>query len=43
MPYIHLPVQSGSSDILRVMARRYTRKTIWNWCEKLKKQFRMQH
>ena len=25
MPFIHLPVQSGDSDILKIMGRRYTR------------------
>ena len=25
MPFIHLPVQSGNSDILKIMGRRYTR------------------
>ena len=36
MPYIHLPVQSGSSDILRVMARRYTRENYLELVLKIK-------
>lgn len=36
MPYIHLPVQSGSSDILRVMARRYTRENYLELVRKIK-------
>lgn len=38
MPYIHLPVQSGSSEILRVMARRYTREEYLELVRKIKEQ-----
>src|SRR5690625_1185075 len=34
--HIHLPVQSGSSDILRVMARRYTREDYLELVRKIK-------
>ncbi|MGP4072173.1 tRNA (N6-isopentenyl adenosine(37)-C2)-methylthiotransferase MiaB [Piscibacillus sp. B03] len=38
MPYIHLPVQSGSSEVLRVMARRYTRESYLELVRKIKEQ-----
>lgn len=37
MPYLHLPVQSGSDKILKMMNRRHTRKTYLEVIEKLKK------
>nr|WP_097040561.1 tRNA (N6-isopentenyl adenosine(37)-C2)-methylthiotransferase MiaB [Terribacillus aidingensis] len=36
LDHIHLPVQSGSSDILRVMARRYTREDYMRLVEKIR-------
>ena len=37
LDHIHLPVQSGSSEILRVMARRYTREDILELVAKITK------
>ncbi|WP_413365705.1 tRNA (N6-isopentenyl adenosine(37)-C2)-methylthiotransferase MiaB [Lysinibacillus sp. 3P01SB] len=34
--HIHLPVQSGSNDILKIMARKYTREHFLNLVEKIK-------
>ena len=36
MPYIHLPLQSGSSRILKLMGRRYTKEQYLNLTKKLK-------
>jgi len=36
MPYLHLPVQSGSNKILKAMNRRHTRETYIEVVEKLK-------
>ncbi|HHX32695.1 MAG TPA: tRNA (N6-isopentenyl adenosine(37)-C2)-methylthiotransferase MiaB [Mollicutes bacterium] len=36
MPYIHLPVQSGSNNILRLMNRRYTKEEYLTLFNKLK-------
>ena len=36
MPYIHLPLQSGSDSILKLMGRRYTKKTYLELYNKLK-------
>ena len=36
MPYIHLPLQSGSDRILKLMARRYTKETYLELVDKLK-------
>ena len=37
MPYIHLPLQSGSNRILKLMARRYTKESYLELVEKLRK------
>ena len=37
MPYIHLPLQSGSDRILKLMGRRYTKEEYINLFNKLKK------
>lgn len=37
MPYIHLPLQSGSSRILKLMGRRYTKESYLELYHKLKK------
>ena len=37
MPYIHLPLQSGSSRILKLMGRRYTKEEYLTLFNKLKK------
>ena len=36
MPQLHLPVQSGSNEVLRRMARRYTRETYLELVKKIK-------
>ncbi len=36
MPYIHLPLQSGSTNILRLMGRRYTKEDYLNLYQKIK-------
>ena len=36
MPYIHLPLQSGSNRILKLMGRRYTKEEYLNLYKKLK-------
>lgn len=38
MPYIHLPLQSGSSRILKLMGRRYTKEEYLTLYNKIKKQ-----
>ncbi len=38
MPYIHLPLQSGSSRILKLMGRRYTKEEYLTLFAKMKKQ-----
>ena len=37
MPYIHLPLQSGSDSIIKLMGRRYTKKSYIELYNKLKK------
>lgn len=37
MPYIHLPLQSGSDRILKLMGRRYTKDSYLNLYNKIKK------
>ena len=37
MPYIHLPIQSGSSEILKKMGRRYTKEEYITLFNKIKK------
>ena len=37
LPYIHLPVQSGSNRILKLMGRKYTRESYLELVHKLKK------
>ena len=37
MPYIHLPIQSGSSRILKLMGRRYTKEEYLELFHKMKK------
>ena len=36
MPYIHLPLQSGSNDILKLMGRRYTKEEYLTLYKKIK-------
>ena len=38
MPYIHLPIQSGNSEILKRMNRRYTREQYFELFDKLRKE-----
>lgn len=37
MPYIHLPLQSGSNKILKLMGRRYTKESYLELFDKMKK------
>lgn len=37
MPYIHLPLQSGSNKILKLMGRRYTKESYMELFDKIKK------
>ena len=41
MPSVHLPVQSGSSKILKLMGRRYTRESYLELFHKIKTQLKM--
>ncbi len=38
MPYVHLPLQSGSDEILKRMGRRYTKESYVNLFKKIKKE-----
>ena len=38
MPYIHLPLQSGSNQILKLMGRRYTKESYIELYKKIKKE-----
>ena len=38
MPYIHLPIQSGSNKILKLMGRRYTKEQYMELYHKIKKE-----
>lgn len=38
MPYIHLPIQSGNTEILKKMNRRYTREEYFELFDKLKRE-----
>jgi tRNA-2-methylthio-N6-dimethylallyladenosine synthase len=40
MPYIHLPLQSGSSRILKLMGRRYTKEEYINLFKKIKEKIK---
>ena len=40
MPFIHLPVQSGSSKILKLMGRRYTRESYIELFNKIRKKIK---
>lgn len=41
--HLHLPVQSGSTDVLKKMNRRYTKEQYLLLVEKIKRQFRIFH
>lgn len=41
MPYIHLPLQSGSDRILKLMGRRYNKEAYLTLFNKIKKRFQM--
>jgi tRNA-2-methylthio-N6-dimethylallyladenosine synthase len=36
MPYVHLPIQSGSNRILKLMGRRYTKESYLELYKKLR-------
>ena len=40
MPYIHLPIQSGSNKILKLMGRRYTKEEYINLYQKMKEKIK---
>ena len=40
-PHFHLPLQSGSSAILKKMNRHIQKNVIWNWFENFGRHFRI--
>jgi threonylcarbamoyladenosine tRNA methylthiotransferase MtaB len=36
MPHLHLSIQSGDNEVLKIMRRRYSRQNVIDFCQKLK-------